>query len=71
MGGLKMLIPGSGEFSIWNEKKSGLLYYRAHNRYFKDYFENGRCTTPKSIEITKEEYIKKLKVFVDLVESGH
>lgn len=68
LGGLKMLYAGSGEFSIFNEENTGLCFYRAHGGYYKDFFANGRCETSKSIEITKDEYIKKLKVFVDLVE---
>lgn len=63
-----MLYAGSGEFSIFNDKNTGLCFYRAHGSYYKDFFENGRCRTPKSIEITKDEYIKKLKVYVNILK---
>lgn len=65
-----MIKAGSGEFSIWNNKsKGGLAIYRAHGQFFKDVFKDNRCITPKSIEITKEEYTNKLKQYIRILES--
>lgn len=64
-----MLITGCGEFAIGNKNTENfVVFYKNRNGYFKDLFINNRPTQKHSIEISREEYFKKLKQFITIFE---
>lgn len=60
----------TGEFAIWhNNKKFGIVFYRAYSKYYKDIFKNGSLVTKRSIEISKYEYLKKLESYILILKN--
>lgn len=64
-----MLKTGTGEFAIFNDFDSCTVFYKTNGKFYKDLFIKNICKTPRSIEITKDEYLKKLDYFRYLIKN--
>ncbi len=64
-----MLKTGTGEFAIFNANDNCTVFYKAQGKFFKDIFIKNVCQTQRSIEIPKDEYLRKLDFFRWLIKN--